>query len=177
MRISLLVPVLLALSAARLAAQDAPPFEVAAGYAFLHDQDSSYNFPGGWTVSAAARVTRWIGAVAEGGASYKTLSIPGDAPKFSVYDLMGGPRVNLARVGRLSFSAQVLFGVARATTTVVGVSESATDFAYQPGAGVDVAIGPHLAARLAGDYRIIRASGQNSNESRFVTAVVLGIGK
>jgi len=177
MRISLMLPVLLALSAARLAAQDAPRFEVAAGYAFLHDQDSSYNFPGGWTVSAAAGVTRWLDAVAEGGASYKTLSIPGDAPKFSVYDLMGGPRARLARAGRFSFLAQVLFGVARATTTVVGVSETATDFAYQPGGGIDIAIAPHLNARLAGDYRVIRVAGQNSKESRFVTAAVLGIGK
>jgi len=177
MRVSLVVPVLLMLCAARLAAQDVTPVDVAAGYAFVHDEDSSYNFRSGWTVSVAAHVTRWFEAAADAGGSYKTLSIPGDPPKFTVYSLMGGPRFSLAHAGRIAPFAQVLFGVARATTTVVGVSESVRDFAYQPGAGVDVALRRHLAARLAADYRIIRAEGRNSKESRVVIAAVIGIGR
>jgi opacity protein-like surface antigen len=173
MRASIVTSILLVLSAARLAAQDAPALEVAAGYAFLHDQDSGYNFPAGWTASVAAHATSWFDAVADAGGSYKTLSIPGDHPKFSVYSVMGGPRFRLAHAGPVSPFAQVLFGVARAATTVVGVSETARDFAYQPGVGVDVALAPHLAARLEGDYRIIRAEGQNSKESRVVVAAVI----
>ena len=73
-------------------AQDLPRYEIAVGYSFLRDQDSSYNFPGGWVVSAAAAATPWLELVAEAGGSYKTLSIPGDPPKFRVYNFMGGPR-------------------------------------------------------------------------------------
>jgi opacity protein-like surface antigen len=177
MRVSLVVPVLLVLSAARLAAQDAAAVEVAGGYAFLNDQDSTYKFPAGWTASVGVRTTRWFDAIVDGGGSFKTLSIPGDPPRFTVYSLMGGPRFRLGHAGRVSPFAQVLFGVARATTTVVGISETARDFAYQPGAGIDVALRPHLAARLAGDYRLIRAEGQTSKESRVVVAAVIGIGR
>ena|SRR5438105_4777709 len=177
MRVSVVIPVFLVVGAARLAAQDAPALEIAGGYAFLHDQDSSYNFPAGWTLSLAWHTTPRFDAVVDGGGNYKTLSIPGDPPKFTVYSLMAGPRFRLGYARPISPFAQVLVGVARATTTVVGISETARDVAYQPGAGIDVALQRHLAARLAADYRVIRADGQNSKELRVVVAAVIGIGR
>ena len=176
MRIAVVVFVVM-LHAAYVAAQDAPPVEVAAGYAFLNDRDSAYTFPAGWMVSVGAHVTPWLDLVADGGGSYKTLSIPGDRPQFKVYSVMGGPRVRFAHVNPISPFAQVLFGAARATTTVVDLRDVVTDFAYQPGAGLDVALRRDLAARFEVDYRIIRAESQNSKEWRIVLAAVLGIGR
>jgi hypothetical protein len=155
----------------------APRYEVAAGYAYMHDNDSSYNFPGGWVVSAAAGATPWLWIVGEAGGSYKTLSIPGDPPKFTVYHFMGGPRVTVARDRRLSPFAQVLFGAARATTAVLDVRDTVTDFAYQPGVGIDFNLTRHAAVRLDGAYRIIRANGANSKEPRVAVAAVLGLPK
>jgi len=55
--------------------QDAPRYEIAGGYAFMRDQDTSYNFPGGWVVSVGANATRWLGLVGEVGGNRKTLSL------------------------------------------------------------------------------------------------------
>lgn len=158
-------------------AQDAPRYEVAGGYSFMHDEDSSYNFPRGWVVSAAAFVSRWFGIVGEVGGSLKTLPLPGDPPKFRVYDFMGGPRVKTRRFSRIAPFAQVLFGAARASTTVVHVADTVTDFGYQPGGGIDASLRQNVAVRLEGDYRIIRADGRHSRESRFVVEAVFGFGK
>jgi len=177
MRVSVAVLILVVMCAGPAAAQSAPRVEVAGGYAFLHDEDSTYNFPAGWVASVAARAASWFDAVAEASGSYKTLSIPGDAPTFTVYSIMAGPRFRLARAARVGGFGQVLFGAARASTTVVGVSDTVRDFAYQPGAGIDVALRRHLAARLEGDYRVVRAEGRNSKESRVLAAVVIGIGQ
>jgi hypothetical protein len=177
MRVGLAALILVVASSLPVAAQNAPRFELAGGYAFLHDEDSTYNFPGGWVASVAAPAASWLDAVAEAGGSYKTLSIPGDSPTFSVYSFMAGPRFRLVRSSRIGAFAQVLFGAARASTTVVGVSDTVRDFAYQPGAGVDVALQRHLAVRLEGDYRIVRAEGGNSRETRVLVAAVIGVGR
>lgn len=171
--------IVLALFVRPVAAQsvDAPRYEVAGGYAFMHDDDSAYNFPKGWMVSVAAGVAPWLRVVGEVGGSYKTLVIPGDAPTFTVYHFMGGPRLTATRDRRLSPFAQVLFGAARATTTVVGVRETVTDFAYQPGGGLDVNLRRNVALRLDGAYRIIRANGANSKEPRVAIAAVFGLSR
>ena len=143
----------------------------------MHDQDSSYNFPGGWVVSVGATATRWLGLVGEIGGSRKTLSLPGDPPTLKVYTFMGGPRIGTARTDRVALFGQVLFGAARATTAVLDVAETVTDFAYQPGGGIVMTLGRNVGIRLEGDYRIVRAEGSNSKESRFVAAAVFGFGK
>jgi len=175
-RSAVLLLVALFLSSRVAHAQDAPRYEVAGGYAFMHDQDSSYNFRRGWVVSFAAAATDWLGLVGEAGGSFKTLSIPGDPPKFKVYTFMGGPRFTPCRDRRIAPFAQVLFGRARASTTVLDVSDTVTDFAYQPGGGVDLSLSRNVAIRVEGDYRIIRVDGSNSKESRFVAAAVFGFG-
>jgi opacity protein-like surface antigen len=150
--------------------------EVAAGYSFLHDQDISENLRKGWVASVADNVSSWLGIVGEVGGNYKTLSIPGDPPKIRVLTLMGGPRFKAHAYGRVTPFGQVLFGAAWARTTVLDVGDSVRDFAYQPGAGVDFNVTRKVGVRLEGDYRIIRAGGSNSKESRFVAAAVFGFG-
>jgi hypothetical protein len=70
--------------------------------------------------------------------------------------------------------AQVLFGSARARTTVTGVSETVSDFSYQPGGGINLNLTDRLGVRFEGDYRIVRSGGHNSKEPRFVAAAVIG---
>ena len=179
MRLSAVVLILISISVVSLGAQSR--FEVAGAYQFMRDQDIakndpdlSANFPAGWMASAGVGLWSSLVAVGEVGGSMKTLSIPGDKPKMRVYTFMGGPRLRRsARTGINPF-AQVLFGSARASTSVLGIKETVTDFAYQPGGGVDLNTGGPLGVRLEGDYRIVRASGHNSKEPRFVAAAVFG---
>ena len=152
-------------------------YEVAAGYLFMHDQDISENFSRGWVVSGAGNVTPWLGLVGEVGASYRTLDLLGEPPKLRVYTYMGGPRLTASVFSGVAPFAQVLFGAARASSGVLGVGDSVTDFAYQPGGGVDVHLAPAVAVRLEGDYRIIRSNGRNSKEPQVIAAAVVGFGR
>jgi hypothetical protein len=38
-----------------------------------------------------------------------------------------------------------------------------------------VRVGPRVAVRLQGDYRIIRTTGHNNNQSRFLTGLVYAL--
>jgi opacity protein-like surface antigen len=153
-------------------AQGTPRYEIAGGYSFMHDQDISENFPKGWVLSGGGRVMTWLDLVAEVGGNSKTLSIPGDAPKIKVSTFMVGPKFTARAYGRVTPFAQVLLGAAWASTKVVDVGDTVTDFAYQPGGGIDWAFKPNVGARVEGDYRIIRTDAGSSKESRFVVAAV-----
>jgi opacity protein-like surface antigen len=182
MRLSSAILILLTIFVVPLAAQStgAPRYEIAGGYQLMHDQDISKNdadlsanFPAGWMVSGGAHLWTWLAAIGEVGGSTKTLTIPGDRPKLRVNTFMAGPRVTRPVHGISPF-AQVLFGSARATESVLGVHDTSTDFSYQPGGGVDVNVARRVGARFEGDYRIIRAEKRNSKEPRFIAAAVVG---
>jgi len=183
MRLSPTVLILLLISTASTAAQSAssPRYEVAGGYQFMrdqdmakHDPDLSANFPAGWMASGGAHLWSWLGAVGEVSGSAKTLSIPGDKPKLRVYTFMAGPRFTRSAHSGINPFAQVLFGSARASSSVLGVRQTVTDFSYQPGGGIDLSVAGRLGVRFEGDYRIVRAAGHNSKEPRVVAAALIG---
>jgi hypothetical protein len=127
------------------------PWELAAGYAYLQDPPDRLDFPSGWIASAAVGLTSWLSAVADVSRhSHSTLAID-----FSTLALVGGVRAS-ARIGRLTEFGQIGVGLARSTSTVVGISSTAHAVAIQPGAGLDYPLGPRFAARLQIDYRAIR---------------------
>jgi hypothetical protein len=133
-------------------AADTPRLEVAAGYAFLHDEDISENFPWGWIASVEGNVTSWLRLVGEVGGSYRTLPDSIDPPRLTVYSLTGGPKFTARSYGRIVPFAQVVFGAALSSS---GVGDWDADFAYQPGGGIDMNFNPHIGVRLEADYRII----------------------
>jgi hypothetical protein len=180
MRLGSIVLILISMSVVSAAAQS-PRYEVAGGYQFMRDQDIakqnpdlSANFPAGWMASGGARLWGWLDAVGEVSGSMKTLSIPGDKPKLRVLTYMAGPRFERAAHPGINPFAQVLFGSARASNTLLGIRETVTDFSYQPGGGIDLNLARRFGVRLEGDYRIIRAGGHNSKEPRVVAAAVIG---
>jgi hypothetical protein len=155
-------------------AADGPRYQVAAGYAFLHDEDISDNLSRGWVASVAGNIKSWLGLVGEVGGNYRTLSVVGDPPRLTVYGFMGGPRFTVRAYPRLAPFAQVLVGAVLASS---GVGDWDADFAYQPGGGISLHLKPRVGVRLEGDYRIIRSSGNNSKEPRFVAAAIFWFGR
>jgi hypothetical protein len=181
MRINAIVFILVSMSVVSLAAQSAPRYEAAAAYQFMRDQDIakndpdlSANFPAGWMASGGVRLWESLEAVGEVSGSSKRLDIPGDKPKLRVYTFMGGPRFRRPVHARINPFAQILFGSARASTSVLSTRETVTDFSYQPGGGIDLNSKGRFGVRLEGDYRIVRAEGHNSKEPRIVGAAVVG---
>ena len=181
MRVRAVVFILVSMSVASLGAQSAPRYEAAAAYQFMRDQDIakndpdlSANFPAGWMASGGVTLRGSLGAVGEVSGSSKTLNIPGDKPKLRVYTFMAGPRFRRPAHPGINPFAQILFGSARASTSVLGNRETVTDFSYQPGGGIDLNSARRFGVRLEGDYRIVRAGGHNSKEPRIVGAAVVG---
>lgn len=144
--------------------------EVTGGYSFLNDTTNSQTF-NGWTASVGGFFNRSFGVVGEVGGNYATISVLDTDLNISEFSFMGGPKY-AARVNpKVTPFAQFLVGGVRLSGALLGVSESETDFAIQPGAGVDVGLAPNLALRLQGDYRMVRSDGDTLNHFRFVIGI------
>ena len=165
-----------------------PAVELSGGYTFLRDlgdaSTDAINFPAGWYASTTVNLNRWFGLVGEVTGSYKSslnlgseeLNVSTDV---SEYTFMGGPRF-AAKTGRLMPFAQFLAGGAHLRASVnmpmgmpghFGVSD--TQFAFQPGGGVNVLLTNSLGVHVAGDYRCIvdfnEGETTHANQFRFLT--------
>ena len=180
MRVSLWVPLLALGVSAPVMAQDTPSVEIGLGYSYLHDSDIKENLPLGWYADIAGNVNHWLGLVAEVGGNYKTVdSGIGDNTldlKLSVHTAMGGLRLTHRGDGA-NFYGQVLAGAARATIKFMEESDSVTDFALQPGVGLELGTGGSVGLRIGGDYRRVFSEGQGVNQWRATAAAVFRIGQ
>ena len=187
--------------AAPAAAQDIdtvpmPLVEASMGYMFMGHQtsDETENYPRGWYVGMAGNVTQWFSVVGEAAGSYRSANSTyvasgtvTESRKDREYSFMGGPRV-YHKVNRIVPFAQVLVGVAhqrvRQSTTVTGdapwtgqwgSSRQANRFALQPGGGVGVLLTERLGVRVAGDYRALFDTGDDTivHEFRLLTGFTL----
>lgn len=161
---------------------DVPAHIVAGGYSFMRDDGLEENFPAGWFVSGAHTLWDWLAAVGEVSGGYKDFDFSVAGTTFStrarVHTFLGGARYQRA-LARLTPFVQLLAGVARASGGVrvfrLSIAEAQTEFALQPGGGVDIALTDRVGARLAADYRRIFAEDED-NEFRFAAGVVVGWG-
>jgi len=171
----LVVAALVLGAATAVAAQDLPRADIAVSYSILNDTDLDETFKWGWVGAATVHATDWLAIVGEVGGNYRTFEAFGEELDLSVHSFMGGARFG-APLGNVTPFGQILFGSARASASVVGHSESESAFAFQPGGGVDIAMGRRVALRVQGDYRSISSDGDTSGEVRFAVGVAFGFG-
>jgi hypothetical protein len=59
-----------------------------------------------------------------------------------------------------------------------GVTESSTEFAFQPGGGLSVYLSDHVGVRLSMDYRriVFDNDEEDNSEFRLHTGIVIGFG-
>lgn len=164
----LLAAALVSMMALPAAAQTTTPaFEVAGGYSYLRHfndtvDDTNLN---GWFASVAGNLSSGLAIVGEVDGNYKD--------SLNLYSFMAGPRVASHKNAALTPWVQVLVGGAR--SSVDGFDVSSTEFALQPGAGVDFWVAPKVGVRVGADYRRIFGDA-DANEFRFTAGVVLGLG-
>jgi hypothetical protein len=164
-------------------AQDAPKWDASVGYSLLNDStlgdDIDEGTFHGWVGSFNYNVTPLIGITGEVGRNAKSLDEFGglvDAD-ISFLSYLVGPRVS-RRVEKVGYFGQVLVGGVRSEASVdllgVPVLEGgeSTDFAIQPGAGVDFFFTPNTGIRVGADYRRVFYEGEGSNQFRFHVGVV-----
>jgi hypothetical protein len=178
MRVGLMVPVLAVAVSAPAMAQVTPGVEIGLGYAYMHDEQLGESFPLGWYADVAGNLNGWLGLVGEFGGNYKTLGdeeVPEVDVKLSVHTAMGGLRLSHRR-GGASFYVQVLAGAARYGVSVQRHSGSTTDFALQPGVGIEFG-GQGTRLRIGGDYRKIYVEGDGVTQWRATAAIVFAMGQ
>jgi len=153
-------------------AADGVPVDVSGGYSYLHDQDASSNFPSGWTGSVSAGINSRLSVVGELGGSYQTLTTPSGNVTGHIYSFLGGARYTAYSAGKVSVFGQALIGAARSSLGADMTVSPETDFALQPGGGVDVTLAPKWAVRVQSDFRAVRASGATTKQERVAAGIV-----
>jgi hypothetical protein len=147
--------------------------DVAIGYSILHDSDSEETFPMGWLFAGGVNLGNSFALVGEAGGNYKTVSVFGTDVDLRVHSFLGGVRVQNRQPKVMPFG-QVLVGLAHMGASALGEGDSSNGFAIQPGGGVDIPLTSSMGARVQGDFRMIRAGGETTNEFRVGFGLVFG---
>lgn len=181
-KVSLLTSCLVILYAPVAQAQETSSIELSGGYSFLRDYGSDLNIPAAWYASVTKNLSDSVGVVGEVSGQYKSQGIPGTAATtLRTHTFLAGPRFVGEGTARVVPFVQMLFGGARVSSKVdtlgVIVSTSQTEFAVQPGAGVDMMFTERAGVRVQADYRRILADAGDVNEFRFVVGLVFGVGR
>jgi len=164
---------LVALGPTAASAQDTSTGDVFAGYSMLATDGETKH---GWQAALGWGLSGRIGLLLDASGHQG-----GDAEgtDVSVLSLMAGPRVSFG-AGRLRPFVHVLGGVLRSKASVsvfdVEISESSTDYGGAAGGGFDWAFGDRWAARLAGDYRLVRVDAETVGDPRFSAGVAYRFG-
>jgi OmpA-OmpF porin, OOP family len=175
-------------------AQDYPKVEVFGGYSYFRmDTTTNFGAPSGTAtlnmngldMNVAVNGNKWLGFVADFGASYGTLDTSWEWESgvkswadISNYSLMIGPRVTLHR-GKITPFLQGLFGYSRGKFSELGEDFTASNLAMAFGGGVDISVNDRLAIRPAQvEYYTIRGgqTGDFSDNLRYSAGFVLRFG-
>ena len=156
--------------------------DFAAGYSFLHDNslsdsdEVSGNLPKGVFASLGVGVARWLSLVGEVSSNRKSFDDLGADVDLKIDFYGGGVRFN-GRSGRAKPWAQVLFGAARGRISGLGLEESGSEFAWQPGAGVDAYFSRSVGMRFGVNGRFIQAgsSGLGDSDTASEFQVIVGL--
>lgn len=180
---SLLLGALLFVPATPADAAGAPKIHVFGGYVYVRDLDLDGSFPLGFAVGVGGTVTDWLSIVGEVSGSTRQFDTEASDLRLNLLSWLVGPQFSKRTNTIVTPFFQVLLGRARVSGSVFGENLSSTQFAVQPGAGLDVAVRPRLGIRVEGDYRVISenlrtlAGGERSKELRVFLGVVFSPGR
>jgi opacity protein-like surface antigen len=164
---------LVLLAASSAMAQEAPKFEVAGTYQYIHlPADNCQGFGG----NAAVNVNRWLGIVGDFGFC-KITGLPSGS-SFHETNYLFGPRASFGHYGRMTPYAQFLLGGDHNSITVTGLQVTSTNtFAFTLGAGTDIRLTPHVSFRaIQLEYLYTHFGGTKQNNLRIQTGLVYRFG-
>ena len=145
-----------------------------AGYSALVSDGDTFH---GWHAAAAFGLSGRIALVADASGHGGTSE---DGDDVSSLALMAGPRFAFSS-GRIRPFLQVIGGVVRTrrgqTIFEVEIAEKSTDLGGAAGGGVDVGFGERWAARVAADFRVVRADGETSSDPRLSAGIAYRFGR
>jgi len=153
-------------------------FEGSFGYSFLRNFNNFNRH--GWVGSAMGNVNDLLGIKGEVGGNYSD-SINSDSHSF-----LAGPQITFRATPVVTPWAHFLVGVQRNQTIFPILTSPGTpaflatgtnsDFALQPGGGIDYWFQPHLGLRLGADYRRVFRENRDLNYFRLQAGLVFRFG-
>ena len=147
--------------------------DFAAGYSFLHDNESSQDFPAGFFASLGVSPTSWLAIVGEIASNRKTFDELGEEVKLNVDFYGAGVRFR-GKSGAARPWGQLLVGAARGLVRFRGESESGSEFAWQPGAGVDAYFSQSVGLRFGVNGRFIQGDDVTAKQVQVIVGIVFG---
>jgi opacity protein-like surface antigen len=162
-------------------AQEAPKFDVFAGYSYVRENPAtsgidSFSMNGG-SASIAYNANHWLSAVADFG-GYHTDNILGTGIDGTLSTYLFGPRISYRHYSRITPFGQVLFGVAHVGDNGLAFSTSHNSFAMAIGGGVDFKVSHRFSIRpvqvdyLMTHFNEFGTGAQNQNNLRVSSGVV-----
>jgi hypothetical protein len=159
------------LAAPRPAAAQGVDF--AAGYSFLHDNELSENLPRGFFASLGVNANSWLGIVGEIHTNRKDYDAVVDDVTLNIDFYGGGVRFR-GSSGAARPYGQLLVGAARGRIAFQGEAESGSEFAWQPGAGVDAYFSRSVGVRFGINGRFIQGEDVTAKEVQVIVGIVFG---
>jgi opacity protein-like surface antigen len=143
-------------------ANDRPVLGVGVSFLYDNDDDTATGF---WVdLVKNFKTTDTIGLGAVGDFAFHRFE--GDV---NITSYMGGFRVTGLGSARVRPFGQFLVGVESCCDS--------TEFAWQPGGGVDIVLTDKVNFRAQYDFRVVRFEGENFDESRFSFGVSFPLGR
>lgn len=147
--------------------------DFAAGYSFLHDNESSQDFPAGLFASLGVSPTNWLALVGEVASNRKTFDELGEDVTLKIDFYGAGVRFR-GNSGAARPWGQLLVGAVRGAVRFRGDSESGSEFAWQPGAGVDAYFSQSVGLRFGINGRFIQGEDVTAKEVQVIVGLVFG---
>jgi Outer membrane protein beta-barrel domain len=147
--------------------------DFAAGYSFLKDYELSENLPAGVFASVGVSPSSWLAIVGEIASNRKTFEELGEEFTLKVDFYGAGVRFR-GSSGAARPWGQLLVGAARGVVGFRGESESGSEFAWQPGAGVDAYFSQSVGLRFGVNGRFIQGDDVTVKELQVIVGVVFG---
>jgi opacity protein-like surface antigen len=161
--------ILLLLTVAGRAQDEAPTAELFGGYSYFHSSAGGLGLnANGGSMSFAINPERWLGFVADFGGYHGSI----DPVGFTNFTYIFGPRFSYRSKSQITPFAQVLLGGIHQNASAFGGSGSQNGFAMTVGGGLDLKVDSHWAWRMVQAEYLYSTLQNQQNNARISTGIV-----
>lgn len=154
--------------------EEIPKVEVFGGYSLLRSEGANFN---GWKTAVGFTVNKWLAIAVDADGHYHSELVHSEKEKMREYSLTAGPHFSYRNTSKFVPFAYTMAGVGWESSSVHGVTESASGFAFEAGGGVDWEASKRFSIRIIDiSASITHIDGVTTTKPKFTTGVVFKFG-
>ncbi len=155
--------------------EELPKVEVFGGYSLLHSEGSNLN---GWKTGVGFTINPWAAVAIDADGYYRSEALPVGKLTESEHSLTAGPHFSLRNKSKIVPFAYAMAGVAWEASSLAGVKESRSGFAFETGGGLDWEVSKKVSIRLIDvGASVTNIAGSTTVKPKFTAGVVFKFGK